>query len=80
MLGRPTAAERNLPLHLGTNNSIRMTIDGSLGDVGIGTTTPANALHVHNANTPGYMRVSGLGLGAVNFQDTGAASDIVTTT
>ncbi len=54
--------------------SERMRV-GSSGNVGIGTTTPGNALHVDNAYGGGYIRVSGAGLGAVNFQDNGAPTD-----
>ncbi|HEU4597119.1 MAG TPA: hypothetical protein VFS10_18450 [Pyrinomonadaceae bacterium] len=49
------------PLHLGTNNNVRVTVAPSTGNVGIGTTTPGaslevtksvsghfNALHVYN--------------------------------
>ncbi|HEX7957530.1 MAG TPA: hypothetical protein VF508_11340 [Pyrinomonadaceae bacterium] len=65
----------NIPLYLGTNDSIRMTLDGNTGHVGVGTTAPANALHVNSAFGPGYVRVSGAGLGAINFQDAGAPAD-----
>lgn len=69
------ATGSNVPLYLGTNNSIRMAVDGSTGNVGVGTTAPANALHVHSDFSSGYMRVSGAGLGAINFQDKNAAPD-----
>lgn len=45
------------------------------GNVGLGTTSPANMLHVNNASGGGFLRVSGSGLGAVNFQDNGAPQD-----
>jgi hypothetical protein len=54
--------------------SERMRVSSS-GNVGIGTTTPGNALHVNNAFGNGYIRVSGAGLGAVNFQDNSAPID-----
>jgi hypothetical protein len=45
------------------------------GRVGIGTTSPANALHVGNTLGTQAMRVSGNGGGIVNFQDTNAAPE-----
>ena len=50
--------------HLGTNNTVRLTVN-SIGDVGIGTTTPTEALHVD-----GNARITGLANAAnpVNVQ------------
>lgn len=45
------------------------------GNVGIGTTSPANALHVNNDFGPGMMRVSGVSLGLINIADTAAPAD-----
>jgi hypothetical protein len=42
------------------------------GNVGIGTASPANALHVHNSSGQQWIRVSGSGGGIVNFYDTAA--------
>jgi len=42
-----------------TSGSIRMLISGSNGNVGIGTTTPANVLHVHGSSDGlGYIRIT----------------------
>jgi hypothetical protein len=47
----------------------------SAGNVGVGTRTPANALHVHGAFGPQAIRVSGAGGGLVNFVDTSAGAN-----
>jgi hypothetical protein len=44
----------------------------SSGNVGIGTRSPANALHVNSDTAAQAIRVSGSGGGLVNFMDTGA--------
>jgi hypothetical protein len=45
------------------------------GFVGIGTTSPSNALHVNNSTGAQAIRVSGSGGGFVNFIDSAAAAD-----
>lgn len=45
------------------------------GRVGIGTTSPANALHVSSSTGAQALRVSGFGGAFMNFQDTTAAPD-----
>jgi hypothetical protein len=47
----------------------------SSGNVGVGTKTPANALHVHNASGAQGIRVSGSGSALVNFMDTSAGAN-----
>jgi hypothetical protein len=47
-----------------------LTILEANGRVGIGTSTPANGLHVHSATLQQGIRVSGLGGAYMNFQDT----------
>ena len=47
----------NKSLRIKTNNNARMIID-SVGNVGIGTASPTNALHVYAASNP--MRIQGL--------------------
>jgi hypothetical protein len=47
-----------------------LTILGANGRVGIGTSAPANGLHVHSATLQQGIRVSGLGGAYMNFQDT----------
>jgi hypothetical protein len=48
---------------------------GNNGNVGIGTNSPQNALHVHSAAGPQGLRVSGVGSAFVNFSDTSAPAD-----
>jgi hypothetical protein len=45
---------------------------GNNGNVGIGTNSPQNALHVHSPTGPQGLRVSGSGAAFVNFSDTSA--------
>jgi hypothetical protein len=45
------------------------------GNVGIGTESPISLFHVHNADGGGSMRVSGAGLGAINFIDSSATTN-----
>jgi len=47
----------------------------SSGYVGVGTRTPANALHVHSTSGAQGLRVSGNGGGLVNFMDTSAPAN-----
>lgn len=42
----------NIPVHLSTNDAVRMTILGS-GEIGIGTMSPESYLHVYNTNALG---------------------------
>ena len=42
---------------------------GNNGNVGVGTTSPANLFHVNNPTGAGSLLVSGSGLGLVNIQD-----------
>jgi hypothetical protein len=64
-----------------TNNVLRVVIPSlgsayfNQGNVGIGTTNPLNLFHVHDGSVPASMRVSGVGLGAVNFIDSSAAAN-----
>ena len=60
------------PLHLGTNNAVRMTLMPTTGYVGIGTSTPSQIFQVHGSNTFSGMRVTTAATGAtindgVNF-------------
>jgi hypothetical protein len=52
----------------------RMRI-AAFGYVGIGTASPANGLHVHNASGFQAVRVSGAGGGLMNFLDTSAPAN-----
>jgi hypothetical protein len=45
------------------------------GSLGLGTTSPSNALHVNNSTGAQAIRVSGAGGGFMNFQDTSAAAN-----
>jgi hypothetical protein len=47
----------------------------SYGWVGIGTTAPANLLHVSGASSVGVIRVSSSGGGVMNFYDTAASAN-----
>ena len=65
-------------LFLDTNAGVgspALTILGGNGGVGIGTSTPANALHVHSALGAQAIRVSGNGVGFINFMDTAAPAN-----
>jgi hypothetical protein len=65
-------------LFLDTNSGVgtpALTILGGNGGVGIGTSTPANALHVHSALGAQAIRVSGNGVGFINFMDTAAPAN-----
>jgi len=50
----------------------RLAIDAPTGNIGIGTSSPSSQLHVNNASGAGTIRVSGAGLGVVNFKDLNA--------
>jgi hypothetical protein len=65
-------------LFFDTNSGVgtpALTILGGNGGVGIGTSTPANALHVHSALGAQAIRVSGNGVGFINFMDTSAPAN-----
>lgn len=65
-------------LFFDTNSGVgtpALTIAGLNGGVGIGTTTPANGLHVHSATLPQAIRVSGSGGGLMSFMDTSAGAN-----
>jgi hypothetical protein len=65
-------------LFFDTNSGVgtpALTVAGLNGGVGIGTTAPSNALHVHSASGAQAVRVSGSGGGLVNFMDTSAAAN-----
>jgi hypothetical protein len=65
-------------LFLDTNAGVgtpALTILGANGNVGIGTSAPANGLHVHNSILPQAIRVSGQGGGFMNFEDTSATAN-----
>jgi hypothetical protein len=58
---------------LGAYTKSTFMVVTSAGNVGVGTRTPANALHVNSDFGPQAMRVSGAGGGLVNFADKSAA-------
>jgi hypothetical protein len=57
----------------GTNSAERMRISAA-GFVGVGTSTPLSALHVHSTTGAQWIRVSGAG-GGINFVDTSAVGN-----
>lgn len=65
-------------LFFDTNSGVgtpALTIAGGNGGVGIGTSSPSNALHVHSASGAQALRVSGSGGGLMNFMDTSAGAN-----
>ena len=61
----------SVPLYINEGgNNVIFNLAG--GNVGIGTATPANQFHVHNGYGLASMRISGAGLGALNFIDSSA--------
>jgi hypothetical protein len=58
-----------------TYNPVKLLVVTSAGNVGVGTGTPANALHVNSDFGAQAIRVSGLGGGIVNFVDASAAAN-----
>jgi hypothetical protein len=63
-----------VPLHINeVGNNVIFNLGG--GNIGIGTTAPANQLHVHNSSGSASMRVSGAGAGVLNFIDSNAAAN-----
>jgi hypothetical protein len=54
--------------------SERMRLDSS-GNLGLGTTSPGNLLHVEGGSSYGQMRVSGTGLAALNLRDNAGPAD-----
>lgn len=48
---------------------------GHNGNVGVGTSSPANLFHVNNSSGTGSLLVSGSGLGLVNMQDLAAPAN-----
>src|ERR1044072_5025813 len=47
---------------------------GHSGWVGVGTPSPTSQFHVQNSSGAGFVRVTGLGGGVMNFEDSAAAS------
>ncbi len=76
--GDVTLRSQGGKLFLDTNSGVgtpALTILGGNGGIGIGTSTPANALHVHSALGAQAIRVSGNGVGFINFMDTAAPAN-----
>ncbi|MDQ5835846.1 MAG: hypothetical protein M3379_03605, partial [Acidobacteriota bacterium] len=48
---------------------------GNSGWVGVGTSVPSSQLHVRNTSGAGFVRVTGLGGGVLNFEDSSAGQD-----
>ncbi len=65
--------DNNAPMTFHTNNAERIRIDG-LGNIGIGTTTPTEKLHIQN----GKLRVSNGGTSVADLYQTGSQTMLET--
>jgi hypothetical protein len=63
-----------IPLHLGTNNTVRLSVDGNTGNVGVGTLSPGNVFEVRRDQPFGGTEASMTQLRVRNDNPTGFSS------
>jgi len=63
----------NIPYHVATNDTVRLTIDGS-GNVGIGTASPAYTLDVNGSLNASSLYISGSAVATTAFVQTAVAN------